>query len=83
MGENEINNKKGKENGGKKRELTKEEKIYEELFDANTSEEEDDDYAMRRGLDENKYKRIQKLGWSKGYNIQKEFERLQMSKDSW
>ncbi|GBC09676.1 hypothetical protein RclHR1_09030008 [Rhizophagus clarus] len=84
MGESEINNKKEKdENGGKKRELTKVEKYCEELFDANTSEEEDDDYAMSRGLDENKYKRIQKLGWSKGYNIQKEFERLQMSKDSW
>lgn len=84
MGESEINNKKGNDEiAEKKRELTEAEKIYEELFDTNTSDDEDDDFAIRRGLDENKYKRIQKLGWSKGYNIQKEFERLQMGKDSW
>ncbi|PKY48987.1 phosphatases II [Rhizophagus irregularis] len=85
MGENEINNKRGNhENAGKKRELTEAEKMFEELFDSNTSEDEDvESYARDRGLDENKYKRIQKLGWSKGYNIQKEFERLQISKDSW
>ncbi|RIA93491.1 protein-tyrosine phosphatase-like protein [Glomus cerebriforme] len=86
MGENEINNKRGKEkeenNGKKRRELSEAEKIYRELYDTNTSEEDDDDYAIR-GLDENKYKRVQKLGWSKGYKIQKEFERMQMSKDSW
>ena len=83
MGESEINSNKEEGNEVKKRELTNVEKFYEDLFDANISEDDDDDECIRRGLDEDKHKRIQKLGWSKGYKVQKEFKRMQMSKNSW
>jgi len=86
MGESEINHHKESDNENeerKRRQLTNEEKMLEELFGGINSEEEVDDDFLRRGLDENMYKRFQKLGWSKGYKIQKEFERMQMSKDSW
>ncbi|CAG8500968.1 11498_t:CDS:2 [Funneliformis mosseae] len=55
----------------------------EKLFGGISSEEEVDDDFLRRGLDKNVYRRYHKLGWSNGYKIQKEFGRMQMSKDSW
>ncbi|CAI2183290.1 17508_t:CDS:2 [Funneliformis geosporum] len=89
MGESEVNNNVDNYNENeeirvkKRRQLTNEEKILEELYGGISSEEEVDDDFLRRGLDKNIYKRYHKLGWSNGYKIQKEFGRMQLSEDSW
>ncbi|CAG8435446.1 9144_t:CDS:2 [Ambispora gerdemannii] len=60
-----------------------EEQIFDELFGENSSSDETDDEVESKGIDESVYKRSQILGWSKGYRIQKEFERMSMNLESW
>ncbi|KAF0478685.1 myotubularin-related protein 3 isoform X1 [Gigaspora margarita] len=70
MGEAEVFKKidsiKRDQNSQRSRKLSLEEKIFEELFGGLSSDEEDDDDVIRKGLDESVFKRTRDLGWSKG-----------------
>lgn len=61
-----------------KRELTLEQKIFNELF-GQWSDEDDEDEEMHESV----LRRARDLGWMKGYKIQKEFERMQFDEESW
>ncbi|CAG8448997.1 10016_t:CDS:2, partial [Ambispora leptoticha] len=67
----------------KSHKLTLEEQIFDDLFGDNSSSDDTDNEVESKGIDEKVYKTMQILGWSKGYRIQKEFERMQMNPDSW
>ncbi|CAG8548601.1 5113_t:CDS:2 [Acaulospora morrowiae] len=71
------------QNAQKKLEMTLEEKFFNDSFGACISEDEDEDDVIKRGVEESVFNRTRSLGWTRGYKIQKEFERMQMNKDSW
>ncbi|KAG9291047.1 hypothetical protein G9A89_012919 [Geosiphon pyriformis] len=65
------------------RKLSLEEQIFDDLFGGSSSSDEENDEVEAKGIDENVYRRAHILGWSRGYRIQKEFERMKMNLDSW
>jgi hypothetical protein len=62
---------------------TLEDQIFEELFGGFSSEDEEDDEVESKGIDQMVYRRAQILGWTKGYRLQREFERMRINKETW
>lgn len=70
-----------------------EEKILSELFSELSSDNDDDgddDYGMEhenqlvyKGINEEMFQCYKKLGWTSGYQIEREFKRLKLDNESW
>ncbi|CAG8528155.1 5988_t:CDS:2 [Paraglomus brasilianum] len=79
-----INEKRNDRNESmeKGRKKTLEDEIIDQIYGEGSSDESDDEVETK-GLDKDVYMRVRKLGWARGYKIQKEFERMQINKDVW